>query len=153
MIIKNCKTRAKFRETVPQLRRLVAGFPPRWPGFEPRSDHVGFVMDQVALGQIFSEYFRFPSQFLFHRLLHIHHLSPGAGTIGRLVADVRSRLKSHPNPRNFKKKTKAKFTWTLISSAICLSKRKCFQRNRRTYEKHSLCLVHIFRDTFHSRDS
>lgn len=35
--------------TRPQLRLLVAGFPPRWPGFEPRSDLVGFVVVQVAL--------------------------------------------------------------------------------------------------------
>jgi hypothetical protein len=29
-------------------------------GFEPRSDHVGFVVDEVALGEVFSEYFCFP---------------------------------------------------------------------------------------------
>jgi hypothetical protein len=29
-------------------------------GFEPRSGHVGFVVDKVALGQVFSEYFGFP---------------------------------------------------------------------------------------------
>jgi hypothetical protein len=66
---------------VPQLRRLVAGFPPRRrPGFDPRSDHVGFVVDKVALGQVFSEFFGFSCQFSFHRLLHTHHLSSGAGT-------------------------------------------------------------------------
>jgi hypothetical protein len=32
----------------------------RNPGFEPRSGHVGFVVDEVALGQVFSEYFGFP---------------------------------------------------------------------------------------------
>jgi hypothetical protein len=36
-------------KAVPQLRRLVAGFPQRRPGFEPRSGHVGFVVDNVAL--------------------------------------------------------------------------------------------------------
>jgi hypothetical protein len=30
---------------------------------------VGFVVDEVALGQVFSEYFGFPYQFAFHRLL------------------------------------------------------------------------------------
>jgi hypothetical protein len=66
------------------LKRLVAGFPPRRPGIEPGSVHVGFVVDKVALGQVFSKYFGFPCQFAFHRLLHNHHhLSPGAGTIGR----------------------------------------------------------------------
>jgi hypothetical protein len=58
---------------VPSLRLLVAGFPPRRPGFEPGSGHVGFVVDKVALGQVFSEYFGFPCQFTFYRLLHNHH--------------------------------------------------------------------------------
>jgi hypothetical protein len=79
------------------FRRLVAGFPSRRTGFEPKSDHVGFVVDKVALGQIISEYFDFPCQFLFHRLLHIlHHLSSGAGTVGQLVADVPSGLSLTP---------------------------------------------------------
>jgi hypothetical protein len=34
----------------PYLKRLVAGFLSRRPGFEPGSDQVGFVMDKVALG-------------------------------------------------------------------------------------------------------
>jgi hypothetical protein len=62
---------------VPYLRRLVAGFPPRRPWFEPRSGHVGFVVDKVVLGQVFSQYFGFSCQFSFHRLLHIHHHHPG----------------------------------------------------------------------------
>jgi hypothetical protein len=65
-------------------------YPPRRPGFVPRSGHVGFVVDSVTLGQVFSEYFCFPCQFSFHRLLHIHHLSSGAGAVGQLVADVPS---------------------------------------------------------------
>jgi hypothetical protein len=80
------------KRAVPQFSRLIPGFPPRRPGFEPRSGHVGFVVDKVALGQVFSEYFDFPCQFSFHRLLRIHHLSSGAGTIGQLVADVASGL-------------------------------------------------------------
>jgi hypothetical protein len=39
---------------VPWLRRLVAGLPPRRPEFDPGSVHVGFVVDKVALGQVFS---------------------------------------------------------------------------------------------------
>jgi hypothetical protein len=38
---------------VPWLRRLVAGLPPRRPGFDPASIHVGFVVDKVALGHVF----------------------------------------------------------------------------------------------------
>jgi hypothetical protein len=38
---------------------------------------VGFEVDKVALGQVFSEYFGFPCQSSFHQLLHNnphHHL-------------------------------------------------------------------------------
>jgi hypothetical protein len=38
---------------VPWLRRLAAGLPPRRPGFDPGSVHVGFVVDKVALGRVF----------------------------------------------------------------------------------------------------
>jgi hypothetical protein len=34
---------------------------------------VGFVVDKVALGQVFSEYFDFPCQSSFHQILHHHH--------------------------------------------------------------------------------
>jgi hypothetical protein len=48
---------------------------------DPGSGHVGFVMDKVALGQVFSEYFGFSCQSSFHQLLHNHHhlLVFGAG--------------------------------------------------------------------------
>jgi hypothetical protein len=63
----------------------------RRPGFEPCSGHVGFVVDEVPLGQVSSEYFRFRWKFAFHRLLHNHHhLSSGAGTIGQALAAVPS---------------------------------------------------------------
>ena len=31
------------------LQRLVSGLSPHMPGFDPRSVHVGFVVDKVAL--------------------------------------------------------------------------------------------------------
>jgi hypothetical protein len=34
---------------------------------------VGFVVDKVALGQVFSEYFGFPCQSSFHQILHHHN--------------------------------------------------------------------------------
>jgi hypothetical protein len=37
---------------------------------------VGFVVDEVALGQVFSEYFGFSCQSSFHQILH-HHNQPG----------------------------------------------------------------------------
>jgi hypothetical protein len=45
---------------------------------------VGFLVDKVALGKVFSEYFGFPCKSLFRQLLHSHHhLSIGAGTEGQ----------------------------------------------------------------------
>jgi len=35
------------------LRRSVAGFSPQGPGFDPRPVHVTFVVDKVALGQLY----------------------------------------------------------------------------------------------------
>jgi hypothetical protein len=65
---------------------------------------VRFVVDKVALGQVFSEYIGFPCQFLFHQMLYIHHhLLSGAGTIGHLVADVPSGLSLTP-PQEKKEK-------------------------------------------------
>jgi hypothetical protein len=52
---------------------------------------VVFVVNKVALEQAFSEYFGFPSQFLFHQTLH-PHLLPGAGTVGQILAGVPSEL-------------------------------------------------------------
>jgi hypothetical protein len=42
--------------------------------FDPRSDHIGVVARNVAMGQVFffSEGFGFPRQFSFHQLLHIY---------------------------------------------------------------------------------
>jgi hypothetical protein len=63
------------------------------------------MVDKVALGQVFSEYFGYSCQLSFHRLLHIHdHLSSGAGTIGQLVADVPSGLSLTPTQETKKKK-------------------------------------------------
>jgi hypothetical protein len=41
---------------VPYLERLVAGFQPRRPGFNPVLDDVGFVVDRTVLEQVFLEY-------------------------------------------------------------------------------------------------
>jgi hypothetical protein len=64
--------------------RLVTGFLPRWPGFDPGSGRVGLVLDRVSLGKVSSEYFGFPCQFSFHQLLHTH-LWSRAGTIGQEI--------------------------------------------------------------------
>jgi hypothetical protein len=76
-------------------RRLVASFQPRGRGSSP-GQVMWDVLDKMTLGQGFSEYLSFPCQFSFHRLLHIHNLSSGAGKIGQLVADVPSELSLTP---------------------------------------------------------
>jgi hypothetical protein len=53
---------------------LVTGFPQRQPGFAS-GQHMGFVVDKTALGQVFSEYFGFTCQ-SFHQFFH-HHNHPG----------------------------------------------------------------------------
>jgi hypothetical protein len=59
-------------------------------GTKPESSHVGFVVDKVALGQVFSEYFGFLCQSSFHKFLHNHpHLS-----------SVYQETQSHPTNNN-----------------------------------------------------
>jgi hypothetical protein len=41
-----------------------------------RAEHVGFVVNKVALGQVFSEYFDFPCQSPFNKFLQ-HNNHPG----------------------------------------------------------------------------
>jgi hypothetical protein len=64
------------------------------------------------MGKVFSEYFGFPYQSSFHRLLHTHDLSSGAGTICQLVADVPSGVSLTP-PQE-KKKVPSKFVYGKI---------------------------------------
>jgi hypothetical protein len=49
----NVKASGIYGRAVAQ--RLDAGFPPRRPGFA-YGQHVGFVVDKAALGQVFSEF-------------------------------------------------------------------------------------------------
>jgi hypothetical protein len=58
---------------------------------------VGFVVDKVALGQVFSEYFGYRCQFSFHQMFHTPP-SSGAGTVGLLVADVPSGFDTSKMP-------------------------------------------------------
>jgi hypothetical protein len=41
---------------------LFNSFPTGRPGFEPRLGHVGFVVDEATLEQVFSKYLSFPCQ-------------------------------------------------------------------------------------------
>jgi hypothetical protein len=57
------------------ILRLFSGLPAQWAVFDPKLGHVGFVVDRVALVQIFSEYFGLLCRNSFHQLqlLHTHH--------------------------------------------------------------------------------
>jgi hypothetical protein len=99
---------------------MVAGFPPRRPGFKLGSGHVGIMVDKVELGLVSSESFGFPCQFSFHLLLHTHHLLSGAGTIGQLVAAVLSGLSLTPPQETKLKETRVKLSLCLISYELCL---------------------------------
>jgi hypothetical protein len=48
----------------------------RRPRHSSTHSTAGFVVDKVALGQVFSGYFSFPCQYSFHQFLH-HHNHPG----------------------------------------------------------------------------
>jgi hypothetical protein len=57
---------------VPWLRRLVAGFSPPRPGFDPRLAHTIFAMDKVALWQVFLPVLQFCTVSIIRPLLHTH---------------------------------------------------------------------------------
>jgi hypothetical protein len=90
--------------TKPLLGRSVAGFPPRRPGFDPRS--CGICGAQSGTGAGFLRVLRLPCQFSFHQLPHTH-LSFGTGTIGQLVPDVPSGLSLTPPQTNLTTKHQA----------------------------------------------
>jgi hypothetical protein len=91
---------------------------------------MGFVVDKVALGQVFSEYFGSPCQFSFHRLLHTHHLLSGADTIGQLVADVPSGLSLNPH-------------WSFISHFMNI------HSNNHGYSSGKFTLIPLIFNNFH----
>jgi hypothetical protein len=59
-ISKYCTSLYPGKGAVSYVRRLVAGFPPRRPEFEPGSIYVGYLVVRATLGQVTSEYFGFP---------------------------------------------------------------------------------------------
>jgi hypothetical protein len=73
-----------------------------------------FVVEKVALGQVFFEYFDLPCQFSFPQLLYTHYLASEAGTRGQLVADVPSGLSLTP-PQETKKKKRSTFFTSMIN--------------------------------------
>jgi hypothetical protein len=65
-----------FWRDVPWLRRLAAGLSPRRPWLVAGSVHLGFVVDNVALGQVFRRVLRyFPVSIIPPRLYtHLYQL-------------------------------------------------------------------------------
>ena len=55
---------------MPWLRPLVAGLSPRRPWFDPGSVHVEFMVDKVALGQVFLRVLRFSPISVIPPVLH-----------------------------------------------------------------------------------
>jgi hypothetical protein len=141
-LLRSCNSESARRNTGPYLSRLVAGSPPRRPGFEPRSGHVGLVVDKVALGQVFSEYFDFPCQFSFHRLLHIHH-----HIIGQWMADIQSGLSLAP-PQETKKKKKNTHTHTHTEPTFSGSRIKPSKKPAKASGEMNLTVLNPRRRTF-----
>jgi hypothetical protein len=56
--------------------RAIAQAVSRWLPTMAARVQLGFVVDKVALGRVFSKYFGFPYQSSFHQILH-HHNHPG----------------------------------------------------------------------------
>jgi hypothetical protein len=79
--VRPCHIQAVSRRLSTAAARIRAG-----------SVHVEFVVDKVALGQVFSEYFGFPCNFPFHQLLHNLYVSSEAGTISQTVVAVPNGL-------------------------------------------------------------
>jgi hypothetical protein len=51
---------------------------------------------KLRWGRFYCEYFRFPRQFLFYRLLHTHHPSSRAGAVDQTVSEVPSTRLTPP---------------------------------------------------------
>jgi hypothetical protein len=79
---------------VPWLRRLVTGLSSRRPWFDPGSVHVGFLVDKVALRQVFPRVFQFSPVNFIPPVLHYKEKrkklpSSSQGCTIRLKAAVR----------------------------------------------------------------
>jgi hypothetical protein len=62
--------RIRIRMAVPGLRRSVAGLSPRRAGLDSGSVHVGFVVDKMAMGQVFPRVLMFSAVNFVPPVLH-----------------------------------------------------------------------------------
>jgi hypothetical protein len=96
--------------------RAIAQGISRWlPTAAARGPQLGFVVDKVVLGRVFSEYFGFPCQSSFHQIHH-HHNHPGQATIGQSVAAVPSGPSWTPPPtKRIKKKMSESVEYAVVA--------------------------------------
>jgi hypothetical protein len=80
---------------VPWLRRLVAGFSMRMPGFAPGLVHAGFVADKVALEQVFLWVLRFSPASIIPSRLHTHEQRSVGGRSSDIVSPNRHKKDSN----------------------------------------------------------
>jgi hypothetical protein len=90
-------------------KKLVAGFPPRRPGFKHGSGHVRFCNGQMALGHVISENFGFPCQSTFHLHLTIiftiirgWHNRPGVAAVPIASQTKKTKTTKKPVPKSSK---------------------------------------------------
>jgi hypothetical protein len=93
---------------------LVTEFPSPRPGFNPRSGCVEFVVDEVALGQVFSECLGFSCQFSFHQMLHTDLIR---GWYNRPISGQRTKWTQphHTTTTKLKKATREELLETMFS--------------------------------------
>jgi hypothetical protein len=73
LVLLHCILSTPLCPTVHNIAQAVSRWsPPRRSDFSIRSVRVGFVVDLVTLGLVFSKDLSFRCQFSFHQLLHIH---------------------------------------------------------------------------------
>jgi hypothetical protein len=101
-----------------KLRQLVATFSPWRPGFMPRLVHTGFVVDKVALGQVFVRVLWFFHVSIIPLMFHIHScIMWGIGS-RPLTSPVLER-QSHPSATT-KKTIKYRLLSILSSPPHCV---------------------------------
>jgi hypothetical protein len=84
---------------VPWIRQLVAGLSVRRPGFDPRSVLEGFVVNKVAVGQVFVPVFRISPVSIIPTKLHNHlHLHTSiTGRINGCILEISPPPKKNQN--------------------------------------------------------
>jgi hypothetical protein len=89
MIIINTQYEAMQQDTW-----LVTGFTPQRPGFTPTAVHAGFVVDKMALGQVFSIVLSFATS-ITPLMLNIHSLIIWLMNNGLVRSLVSTQTQSH----------------------------------------------------------